>query len=59
MKHRIIEGRLTYTSRKPDRLDLMRGFETFMFTRHSDGKLTLRAHCEIEEPEPTVMRDII
>lgn len=58
-KHRVIEGRLAYTSKKPDRMNEPRGFETFMFTRHSDGKVTLRAHCEIEEPEPTVMRDII
>ena len=59
MKHRIIEGRLAYTSRKPEKMGQARGFETFMFTRHADGKVTLRAHCEIEEPEPTVMRDII
>ena len=59
MKHRVIEGRLEYTSRKPDMMGKVRGFETFMFTRHSDGKVTLRAHCEIYEPEPTVMRDII
>jgi hypothetical protein len=59
MKHRVIEGRLAYTSRKPERMGQARGFETFMFTRHSDGKVTMRAHCEIEEPEPTVMRDII
>lgn len=59
MKHRIIEGRLAYTSRKPEMIGRARGFESFMFTRHSDGKLTLRAHCEIEEPEPTVMRDIV
>ena len=59
MKHRMIEGRLAYTSKKPEKLDQPRGFETFMFTRHSDGKVTMRAHCEIDEPEPTVMRDII
>lgn len=59
MKHRLIEGRLLYTSRKPGMEGRVRGFESFMFTRHSDGKVTLRAHCEIEEPEPTVMRDII
>jgi hypothetical protein len=59
MRHRIIEGRLAYTSRKPEMMGRARGFETFMFTRHSDGKLTLRAHCEIEEPEPTVMRDVV
>ena len=59
MKHRVVEGRLVYTSKKPDRFDQPRGYETFMFTHHSDGKVTLRAHCEIEEPEPTVMRDVI
>ena len=59
MKHRIIEGRLEYTSRKPEMLGQNRGFETFMFTHHSDGKVIMRAHCEIYEPEPTVMRDII
>ena len=58
-KHRIIEGRLSYTSRKPGMEGHVRGFETFLFTRHSDGKVTMRAHCEIYEPEPTVMRDII
>jgi hypothetical protein len=59
MKHRLIEGRLEYTSQKPGIEGRSRGFETFMFTRHADGKVTLRAHCEIEEPEPTVMRDVI
>lgn len=59
MKHRIIEGRLEYTSRKKGLEGQNRGFETFMFTHHSDGKITMRAHCEIYEPEPTVMRDII
>ena len=43
MKHRVIEGRLEYTSRKPDMMGKVRGFETFMFTRHSDGKVTLQA----------------
>lgn len=59
MRHRVIEGRLSYTSRKPGMEGRVRGFETFLFTRHSDGKVTMRAHCEIEEPEPTVMRDIL
>jgi hypothetical protein len=59
MKHRLISGRIEYTSRKPERLGQRRGFETFRFTRHHDGKLVLTAHCEIEEPEPTVMRDIV
>ena len=59
MKHRLIQGKLEYTSRKPGHEGKNRGFETFMFTHHSDGKITMRAHCEIYEPEPTVMRDII
>ena len=59
MQSRNIEGRILYTSKKPERLDQPRGFETFLFTRHGDGALTLRAHCEIEEPDPTVMRDIV
>jgi hypothetical protein len=59
MKHRIIEGRIAYTSRKPGMEGKARGFETFMFTHHADGKMVMRAHCEIEEPEPTVMRDIV
>ncbi len=36
-----------------------RGRETFVYTRHGDGKLVLRAHCEIDEPSPTVMRDVV
>jgi hypothetical protein len=59
MKHRNIHGRLAYTSRKPEMYGQPRGHEIFHFTRHSDGKLVLRAHCEIEDPAPTVMRDII
>lgn len=31
----------------------------FHITKHTDGQITLRAHCEIEEPEPTVMRDVV
>lgn len=59
MQHRSISGRLAYTSRKPGMEGTPRGHETFLFTHHSDGKVTMRAHCEIEEPDPTVMRDII
>lgn len=58
-QHRTISGRILYTSKKPEILDQERGRETFVYTRHSDGKLTLRAHCEIDEPAPTVMRDIV
>ena len=59
MKHKNIFGRIAYTSKKPELMDQSRGYETFHITKHGDGKLTLRAHCEIEEPEPTVMRDVI
>lgn len=59
MKHRSITGTILYTSRKPDRLDQPRGIEHFRFTHHTDGKRTLRAHCEIEEPHPSVLRDIV
>ena len=59
MRHRTVRGTIIYTSKKPERLDQPRGIEHFTFTHHSDGKTTLRAHCLIEEPEPSVMRDII
>lgn len=59
MKHRTILGEIRYTSKKPDRLDQERGRERFAFTHHSDARVTLRATCEIEEPDPTVLRDII
>ncbi len=59
MAHREVTGRILYTSRKPGAEGVARGFEEFRFTHHSDGRVTLRAHCCIEEPAPTVMRDII
>lgn len=59
MQHRTIRGTILYTSKKPERMDQRRGIETFTFTHHSDGKVTMRAQCEIEEPDPTVLRDII
>lgn len=59
MRHRSIRGRIRYTSKKPELLDRERGREWFAFTHHSDGAVTLRAQCEIEEPAPTVLRDII
>jgi hypothetical protein len=59
MKHRTVSGFIRYTSKKPEIFNQERGRESFMFTHHSDGKVTFRAHCEIEEPSPTVMRDII
>jgi hypothetical protein len=59
MAHRTIRGRLRYTSKKPEMMDQERGRELFTFTRHTDGKITLRAQCEIEEPAPTVLRDVV
>jgi hypothetical protein len=59
MRHRTVRGRIRYTSKKPELLDQERGREWFAFTHHSDGSVTLRAQCEIEEPEPTVLRDVI
>jgi len=59
MQHERLRGRIRYTSKKPEMLDQVRGDELFNITKHADGKTTIRAHCEIHEPAPTVMRDII
>jgi hypothetical protein len=59
MLHRTVTGTILYTSRKPERNGERRGIEHFRFTHHGDGAVTLRAYCEIEEPAPTVLRDII
>ncbi len=59
LPHRRITGAIRYTSKKPERLDEERGREDFAFTHHGDGSVTIRAHCEIDEPAPTVMRDIL
>ena len=59
MPHRTVRGRIRYTSKKPELLDAERGREWFAFTRHRDGSTVLRAQCEIEEPAPTVLRDVI
>ena len=59
MTHRQITGRIAYTSKKPELFDVDRGREDFAFTRHAGGAVTIRAHCEIDEPAPTVMRDIL
>jgi hypothetical protein len=59
MAHREVRGRIRYTSCKPGLEGAVRGGETFGFARHGDGRVTLRAHCWIEEPEPTVLRDIV
>jgi hypothetical protein len=59
MNHRTVSGRIRYTSKKPEMMDRERGREWFAFTHHGDGSAILRARCEIEEPEPTVLRDIV
>jgi len=58
MKHRALRGKILYTSNKPERLGQERGRESFIITVHNDGKRTLRAHCEIDDP-PTVLRDVV
>lgn len=59
MQHRTISGRIRYTSKKPELLGQDRGREWFTFTHHSDGSAIFRARCEIEEPAPTVLREIV
>lgn len=58
MKHRTVSGKIRYTSMKPGMEGQERGRESFSFTHHTDGSVILRATCEIEEPDPTVLRDI-
>ena len=58
MRHKTLMGEIAYTSKKPERMGQARGREWFTFTRHHDDKVTIRARCEIEEPDPTVMRDV-
>lgn len=59
MLHRTVAGTIAYTSRKPERMGQRRGIEHFRFTHHGDGAVTLRAYCELEDPAPTVLRDVI
>jgi len=59
MAHRQIRGRILYTSKKPEILDKKRGEEHFIFVHHENGRRTLTAHCEIHEPEPVVIRDVV
>ncbi len=55
---RFVRGTIRYTSNKPERKGEERGREYFLITRHSDGKRTASAHCEIDD-RPNVMRDIV
>lgn len=59
MQHRAVTGTILYTSRKPERMGERRGVEHFRFTHHGDGSVIMRAYCEIEEPAPTVLRDVV
>lgn len=59
MKHRTITGLIRYTSNKPERLGQERGRERFTFTHHTDGAVTIRAVCELEDPDPEVLRDVV
>jgi len=59
MPHRTVRGRIRYTSKKPELMDQERGREWFAFTHHGDGSVVLRAQCEIEEPDPTVLREVV
>lgn len=55
--HKIITGKILYTSKKPERLNAERGREVFTLTKQSDGTSVLHAHCEIDDA-PDVIRDI-
>jgi hypothetical protein len=57
MPHRAIRGTISYTSKKPDRLDQERRREYFTLTQQADGIDVLLAHCEIDDT-PNVIRDI-
>lgn len=59
MQHRSVRGVIRYVSRKPDSDGQLRGLESFHFTFHGDGKRTLRATCELEIPEPKILRDVL
>ena len=57
MSHRTIRGRIHYTSNAPQRRGQERGRERFTITVHRDGRRTLRALSEIDDPPP-VLRDV-
>ncbi len=58
MQHRNVRGKIRYSSVKPGMEGQERGREWFAFSHHGDGSVIMRAQCEIEEPDPTVLRDI-
>ena len=59
MKHRNGRGRISYTSTKPEWAGRERGREWFNFSHHGDGSVIMSAQCEIEEPDPPVLRNIV
>ena len=59
MKHRNVRGRISYTSTKPEWTGRERGREWFNFSHHGDGSVIMSAQCEIEEPDPPVLRNIV
>ncbi|MEL7197738.1 MAG: hypothetical protein AAGL10_05410 [Pseudomonadota bacterium] len=58
MKHRNVRGKIRYTSMKEGMEGQERGREWFNFSHHADGSTIMTAQCEIEEPDPTVLRNI-
>ncbi len=58
MKHRNVRGRISYTSTKAEWKGRERGREWFNFSHHADGSVIMSAQCEIEEPAPTVLRNV-
>ncbi|ANU06383.1 DUF3108 domain-containing protein [Paraurantiacibacter namhicola] len=59
MRHRTVSGKIRYLSLKPGREGQERGREWFTFTHHGDGSVIMRARCEIEDPDPPLLRDVV
>ncbi len=59
MQHRNVRGKIRYSSMKPGMEGQERGREWFNFSHHADGSVIMSAQCEIEEPDPTVLRNIV
>ena len=57
MGHRTIRGKLLFTSKKPERMDKVRGWEGFTITQQADGTDVLLAHSEIDDA-PNLLRDV-
>ena len=54
--HSIRTGKILYTSKKEDRMDEERGRETWVMTKHPDGRRSLLTHTEIDD-KPSVLRN--